>query len=92
MTAHIRCQRKSNVVYYDGSAVRQVIDQLAYSSGIHGSPDRSLIYVSQVRGEELYVYERTPNSGDLALIETVVVGLGSDNVNVDEAGDTRCRL
>ncbi|MCC6173287.1 MAG: SMP-30/gluconolactonase/LRE family protein [Gammaproteobacteria bacterium] len=76
----------SQVVYFDGRAVRAVASGLKSASGLAMSPDGSRVYVSETAGNRLAVFSRNAASGDLVLLEHVGLGSAPDNINVDADG------
>ena len=77
---------RSLVLYYDGNNFRTVVDGLAYANGINLSPDGKTVYVAATVGQEVCVYDRDKDSGDLTLRHTIDLGTGPDNIEVDERG------
>jgi len=78
---------RSLVLYYDGNNFRTVVDGLAYANGINLSPDGKTVYVAATVGQEICVYDRDKDSGDLTLRHTIDLGTGPDNIEVDESGN-----
>jgi arylesterase/paraoxonase len=77
---------KSTVVYFDGQQARVVARDLRFAAGIAVSPDGSQLYVGEAMGNQLRVYRRNVETGDLALQEIVALGAAPDNLNVDAHG------
>ena len=78
---------RSQVLYYDGDDFRVVADGLAYSNGINLSPHGRTVYVAATVGQEVCVYDRDMETGDLAHRHTIELGSGPDNIEVDESGN-----
>lgn len=76
-----------NVLYFDGQGFREVIDGMAYANGINRSADGQKVYVAQVLGRSLSVYTRDMASGALTHQQTLELGSGPDNIEVDARGD-----
>ena len=76
----------SQVVYYDGRAMRVAASGLKSASGIAMSPDGSRVYVSETSGNRIAVFARNAASGELSLLEHVGIGSAPDNINVDADG------
>lgn len=76
----------SEIVYFDGDAMRAVDEPIALGTGIAASADRGRIYVSEASARRLRVYARDSETGDLALVEYVDIKAAGDNVNVAEDG------
>ena len=78
---------RSLVLYYDRNDFRIVAEGLAYSNGINLSPDGGTVYVAATVGQEVCVYDRDKDTGDLKLRHTIELGTGPDNIEVDESGN-----
>ncbi len=76
----------ANVVYYDGSAFREVADDISYANGINASANGSQVFVASPRKFTLLVYDVQPDGG-LVLNKSVDVGTGIDNLEWDEQGN-----
>jgi arylesterase/paraoxonase len=57
-----------------------------FANGINASADGRTVYVASTLGREVRVYARDLASGELELRETIPVGSGPDNIEVDEEG------
>ncbi|MFP2925469.1 SMP-30/gluconolactonase/LRE family protein [Pyxidicoccus sp. 3LG] len=75
-----------NVLYFDGQGFREVIRGTAYANGINRSEDGRTVYLAQVIGRTLTVYERDLASGALTERRTLELGTGPDNIEVDARG------
>jgi len=78
---------KGFVLYYNGDSFQVVAKGLAYANGINLSPDGKLLYVAATVGQEVLVYEREKETGKLTPRDTISLGTGPDNIDVDENGD-----
>ena len=78
---------RSLVLYYDGDDFRIAADGLAYSNGINLSPDGKTVYVAATVGQEVCVYDRDLETGDLGLRHIIELGTGPDNIEIDENGN-----
>jgi len=78
---------RSYVLYYDGKNFRKVAGALAYANGINLSLDGRTVYVTATVGQEIYLYDRDLNTGDLSLRRTIVAGTGVDNIEIDQKGN-----
>lgn len=76
----------TSVSYYDGSQGRIVADGLMYANGIDQSPDGSQIYVAEVLGRKLTVYDRAGADGALRRTGTIPLGTAPDNITTAENG------
>ncbi|MFH1351126.1 MAG: SMP-30/gluconolactonase/LRE family protein [Pseudomonadota bacterium] len=77
---------RSYVLYYDGNRFRKAAEGLAYANGINMSRDGKILFVAATVGRKVYVYERDKGTGDLKLLQTIYLGTGVDNIEVDEKG------
>lgn len=75
----------ANVVYFDGDAFHEAADWLSYANGINISPDGEQLYVAEVSRNRVQVYQRHMASGTLTHAQTIDVGFGADNIEVDPA-------
>jgi arylesterase / paraoxonase len=78
---------RSNVLYYDGNAFREVAGDLAYANGINQSADGKTLYVAATVAKKVYVYDRNAATGDLSLRSEIPLGTGVDNIEVDGEGN-----
>ncbi len=77
---------KSYVLYFDGDKLRIVARGLSFANGINLSPDGKTVYVSEVIGKQISVFDRDVKTGALALKNTIYCGTGVDNIDVAEDG------
>jgi arylesterase/paraoxonase len=75
----------TTIVYWDGTRMRAVADDLDMANGIAASPDGRLIFVNEAMGNNLRIYERTA-SGDLILKEELALNTSPDNVSLAPDG------
>jgi arylesterase/paraoxonase len=75
-----------NVLYFDGQGFREVIRGTTYANGINRSPDGTTVYLAQAVGQSVSVYARDPASGALTERQTLQLGTGPDNIEVDAQG------
>ncbi|WP_339856738.1 strictosidine synthase family protein [Pseudohongiella acticola] len=75
----------ANVVYFDGDVFKEVGDGLSFANGINMSPDGTQLYVAEVSRNLVRIYQRNPGSGSLSLQQTIDVGFGADNIEIDPA-------
>ncbi|XP_037310733.1 serum paraoxonase/arylesterase 2-like isoform X1 [Pungitius pungitius] len=71
-----------DVVYYSPSEVRVAADGIMSANGINISPDKRYIYVSDIMGHSINVYERKERER-LLYLKAVAVGSLCDNIEVD---------
>jgi arylesterase / paraoxonase len=76
----------STVVYFDGTTMRVVDDEVAMATGIAASADGGRVYVAQAGGRSVRIYSRDSATGDLTPIEDVKVYSTPENLDVAEDG------
>jgi len=76
----------SYVLFYDGNDFRIVTKGLAFANGINISRNGKTIYVAETVGGRVGEYDRDPGTGALKLINSIDLGTGVDNIEVDETG------
>ncbi len=76
----------SNVMWYDGSAFKEVATGIAYANGLNYDVKRNLLFVASPRGFLVNVYQPVTN-GDLVFLESIPAGTGVDNIEFDENGN-----
>ena len=76
----------SYVNYYDGTSFRKVASDIAYANGINRSSDNTKIFVTSTTGRKIYIYDRSPATGELILNQTIDTKTGADNIELDETG------
>jgi len=78
----------ANVLYFDGDTFAEVADSLSYANGINVSANGRELYVAEVSRNRIQVFQRDPASGSLSLQQTLDVGFGADNIEMDpDSGD-----
>jgi arylesterase / paraoxonase len=76
----------SYVNYYDGTSFRKVASDIAYANGINHSSDNTKIFVTSTTGRKIYIYDRSPATGELTLNQIIDTKTGVDNIELDETG------
>ncbi|MBW7857855.1 MAG: SMP-30/gluconolactonase/LRE family protein [Leptonema sp. (in: Bacteria)] len=76
----------SHVVYFDGQTTRHVAGGIAYANGIAVSHDGQTLYVAGTVSQKIYLYSRNLEAGDLTKKESIYLGTGVDNIDIDEQG------
>ncbi|MFW5877049.1 MAG: strictosidine synthase family protein [Myxococcota bacterium] len=76
----------SNVVHWDGTDMRVVAEDLVFANGVALSQDGEEAYVAETLGNAIRIYDRDPANGHLTLRDTIDVGTGADNIDVDAEG------
>lgn len=77
----------ANVSYFDGKNGHIVADGLRYANGITVSSDSKTLYVVEVTGRKINVYDRDINSGALTKRDEIALNSGADNLEWDDAGN-----
>jgi len=78
---------RASVVYYDGAKFKRVAEGLQYANGINLSRDRAELYVAEVTARRIAVFTPDLVTGALEPKETISLGTGPDNIELDAAGD-----
>lgn len=76
----------SYILYYDGKGFGKAAGGIAYANGIAISPDGATLYVGATVGRKVHVYSRDARTGGLTARESVPLGTGVDNLDVDADG------
>ncbi|WP_428408879.1 SMP-30/gluconolactonase/LRE family protein [Hyphococcus sp.] len=74
------------IFYMDGDAWRVAAEDLRFANGLALSPDGLKLYVAETSGNALKLFDRNPETGALALAETIPLGASPDNINMDASG------
>lgn len=75
-----------NVVYYDGTGFREVLQGTRFANGIQTSLDARRIYVAETVGRVVHSLTRDAQTGTLTPEETFFTGTGVDNIDVAPDG------
>jgi arylesterase/paraoxonase len=75
------------VLYFDGEEFREAAGGLSFASGINISPDGTTIYVAEMFGSGIQIFQRDLESGHLKGIGEIPLGTGTDRIEVAENGD-----
>lgn len=78
---------QASVVYYDGARMTTVASGLQMAAGIASSADGRAVYVSEMAGKRLHIFDRDAQSGALHTREVVPLGSAPENLTVDSAGN-----
>ncbi len=76
----------ASVSYFDGSEGRLVAGGLAFANGINASADGRSVYVAELLGRRVHVYDRDEASGDLEPRDSLSVPTAPDNIEVAADG------
>lgn len=77
----------SYVLYYNGTEFRKAAGDIAYANGIALSNDGKTVYVASPVGRLIQVFDRDKNTETLKYRESIDLGTGVDNLDVDENGN-----
>lgn len=78
--------RGANVMFFGPHGFEVAADDLIFPNGINVSRDGKTIYVASTTMQEVQLYDRDLNSGELKLRGGIYLGSGLDNIDVDEDG------
>lgn len=76
----------SYILYYDGKRFKKAAGGIAYANGLALSPDGATLYAGATVGRKIHVYARNAETGELTEKESVALGTGVDNLDVDSNG------
>lgn len=76
----------TDLIYWDGEKASVAVDDLTMTNGVNVSADGETLYVAETQDHTLRIYDRTVETGALALSEIVDLGTGVDNIDVREDG------
>lgn len=77
---------RANVVYFDGSNFRRVVEGLTFANGINVTPDGRRLYLAEVTGFAVSTFDRDIDSGRLTLVDRTPVPSGPDNIEIAADG------
>jgi len=77
----------STVSYFDGVEGRIVATGFRYGNGIVVTPDSKTMYVSEIMGRKINVFDRNLGDGSLTKRGEIPVNSGPDNLEWDESGN-----
>lgn len=77
----------SYLLYHDGHMFSKAYEELNYANGVDVSNDGRKLYLTHTTGRELLTFDRNPESGFLEIRNTLKLGTGVDNINVDKDGN-----
>jgi arylesterase/paraoxonase len=76
----------SKIIYFDGDHARVVLDGFPTSGGINASTDGLTVYIGGISSKTVEVYRRDALTGDLSLLQSVVLDMAVDNIDVAADG------
>ncbi len=77
----------SNVAYFDGESGRIVARGLRYANGVRASADGQTIYVADLFGRAVRIYEREPETGALDQVRRIALETNPDNIELGPDND-----
>lgn len=77
--------KSGSIYYYDGEKSRKVATRLSFANSVTITKDKKYLIASATLGRELRFYKIDADNS-LKLIQTVFLGTGIDNLNIDEDG------
>jgi len=77
----------SNISYFDGKTGRIVASGLMYGNGMAVSPDTKTMYVSEIMGRKINIFDRNIVDGSLTKRDEIAVNSGADNLEWDGQGN-----
>lgn len=78
---------RSYVLYYDGNTMRKAAEDIGAANGMAVSPDGTKLYVAATQGKHVLVYDRDPQTAELALRDTIALDGFPDNIEMDRDGN-----
>ena len=79
-------KKTGNVVWFSNSKAKTVASGFSYANGIAVSNDAKQLFVTATVDQNLRIFDRNPQSGDLTLVDSVFLGSGLDNIDINEDG------
>ena len=76
----------SSAVFYDGQQGSYVVKGLKYANGINISKDGASLYIAEVLGRRIGIYERNLDTGELSFVKSIALRNGPDNIDLAEDG------
>ena len=76
----------SPLTYFDGTAARVVLDDIASGGGINISANGKTLYVSETAGQRIRVLQRDPATGDVTEQARIAIPTSPDNIEVAADG------
>lgn len=76
----------ANVLYYNGSGYLEVVSDLAYANGVMVDGANNRVFVASSQTGNLDIFPIDDESGRLGTPQTIDIGGGLDNVEIDARG------
>ncbi|MEM8633627.1 MAG: SMP-30/gluconolactonase/LRE family protein [Pseudomonadota bacterium] len=77
----------ADVAYFDGDTGRKVVDGFSYANGINASADGNTLYVAEVIGRKINVFDRDAPTGELSNRRRFKAGTAPDNIDIGTDGN-----
>ncbi|MEO0881097.1 MAG: SMP-30/gluconolactonase/LRE family protein [Pseudomonadota bacterium] len=77
----------ADIVYFDGEVGREVADSFSYANGINVSADGSKLYVAEVIGRQINIFDRDLQTGEVSNRRHFKVGTAPDNIDIGTDGN-----
>lgn len=77
----------SNVAYFDGENGTIVAGGLRYANGVRASADGATIYVADLFGRAVRIYERNADTGALDQVRRIALSTNPDNIELGSDND-----
>lgn len=78
---------RGNIVFFDGSVFRVVVEDLSGATGIEASEDGTHVYAGSRLGRTLYAFERNPFDGALKEVKDLPLSVAIEAVRSDREGN-----
>lgn len=76
----------TDAIFYDGTNARIVTPSLNRANGINVSMDGRTVYIAEIVGRRIAVFDRDPETNDLSLIKHIPLNTSPDNLEFGEDG------
>lgn len=76
----------TDALYFDGGKMVRVVDNLNSANGINISADGAAVYISEVVGKRISVFDRNRDTGELTLSKQLKVNTLPDNIELGPNG------
>ena len=76
-----------SLAYFDGQKAAIIQDGLRFPNGINVSADGKRVYLAELLGRQVIIFERDPATNQLTQRSTIAVPSSIDNIEIDGFGD-----
>jgi len=77
----------SSVSFFDGSKGKIVASGLRYANGITTTDDLKTVYVAEISGRKINIYDRDMSNNELTKQSEIAINTGGDNLEWDDKGN-----